>query len=182
MRITALLFWYTSIFLKDATDKHREFFTEFCQYSNWIENGEIPRDLHKIETYGSYDKVKEFYKLAKERKINLNIVDLDRHIEITKPGISKGSGIKWICQNVLNIDVNDVMAIGDSQNDISMFQIVGYPYLMENSDPYTRTFGKYFTSTVDQDGLAEAIDDYLYRVDFDLKREISQQKSNKQQN
>ncbi|VEU65124.1 Putative hydrolase M6_Spy0533 (plasmid) [Mycoplasmopsis cynos] len=74
------------------------------------------------------------------------------------------------------------MAIGDSQNDISMFQIVGYPYLMENSDPYTRTFGKYFTSTVDQDGLAEAIDDYLYRVDFDLKREISQQKSNKQQN
>ncbi|WP_223216339.1 HAD hydrolase family protein [Mycoplasmopsis cynos] len=31
-------------------------------------------------------------------------------------------------KNVLNIDVNDVMAIGDSQNDISMFQIVGYPY------------------------------------------------------
>ncbi|UWV93238.1 HAD hydrolase family protein [Mycoplasmopsis cynos] len=63
----------------------------------------------------SYDKVKEFYKLAKERKINLNIVDLDRHIEITKPGISKGSGIKWICQNVLNIDVNDVIFIGDTK-------------------------------------------------------------------
>ncbi|WAM08127.1 HAD hydrolase family protein [Mycoplasmopsis cynos] len=40
---------------------------------------------------------------------------MDRHIEITKPGISKGSGIKWICQNVLNIDVNDVIFIGDTK-------------------------------------------------------------------
>ncbi|SYV96773.1 Putative hydrolase M6_Spy0533 [Mycoplasmopsis edwardii] len=71
------------------------------------------------------------------------------------------------------------MAIGDSQNDISMFQVAGYSYAMENTDPYTMQFAKYYTSTVEQAGLAEAIDDFLYRVDFDLKREISQRQSTK---
>ncbi|EIE40361.1 hypothetical protein MCANUF31_00768 [Mycoplasmopsis canis UF31] len=161
-------------FLKNATKEQKDFFTNFCEYNKWIENGEIPSDLHKIETYGDPELLKKFSDLAIERGINLNIVNLEKHIEITKPGVSKGSGLKWFCENIFKIPLSDVMAIGDSQNDISMFEIAGFSYAMENTDPYTMRFAKFYTSTVEQSGLAEAIDDYLYRVDWDLKREISQ--------
>ncbi|TDV24361.1 hypothetical protein BCF59_0323 [Mycoplasmopsis mustelae] len=166
-------------FLKDVTTSFKKFISDFAEYNQWIETGEIPKDLHKIESYGNPDVMKKFFELAKERNINLNIVYLGGHIEITKSGISKGSGIQWVCKNILNEDVENVMAIGDSQNDISMFEIVGYSYAMENTDAYSRQFAKYFTSSVEQNGLAEAIDDYLYRSDFELKRMISQQKKQK---
>ncbi|MGZ9763418.1 Cof-type HAD-IIB family hydrolase [Mycoplasma sp. 5912] len=161
-------------YLKGADDRFRKFISDFCEYTDWIETGEIPSDLHKIESYGPLELVDKFCELAKQRGINLNIVNLKSHIEITKAGVSKGSGIKWVCDNLLNASVDDVMAIGDSQNDISMFKTAGYTYAMENTDSYSRTFAKYFTSTVEQNGLAEAIDDYLYRSDFELKRAISQ--------
>lgn len=166
-------------YLKNPAKEFKEFITNFCEYNQWIETGIIPNDLHKIETYGTKEKMKEFYDKAIQRNIDLNIVLLDSHIEITKTGISKGSGVKWLCENILNTSIENVMSIGDSQNDISMFEITGYSYAMENTDSYSRKFAKYFTSTVEQNGLAEAIDDYLYRSDFELKRAISQGKIKK---
>ncbi|WP_406614665.1 Cof-type HAD-IIB family hydrolase [Mycoplasma corogypsi] len=159
------------------SEQFLNFITEFCEYDQWITDGRLNEDMHKIEIYGDLDKLDLFYQKALEQKINLNICKLDRHIEITKSGVSKGTGIKWLCDNVFGAKLEDVMAIGDSQNDISMFKMVGYPYAMENADSYTRSFAKYYTSTVEQLGLIEAIEDYLYRVDFDLKRAISQQKA-----
>ncbi|WP_322902550.1 HAD family hydrolase [Mycoplasmopsis felis] len=166
-------------YLKNPAKEFKEFITNFCEYNEWIETGIIPNDLHKIETYGTKEKMKEFYDKAIQRNIDLNIVLLDSHIEITKTGISKGSGVKWLCENILNTSIENAMSIGDSQNDISMFEITGYSYAMENTDSYSRKFAKYFTSTVEQNGLAEAIDDYLYRSDFELKRAISQGKIKK---
>ncbi|MBN4084220.1 Cof-type HAD-IIB family hydrolase [Mycoplasma sp. CSL10166] len=162
-------------FLKDPTLEFRKFITEFCEYDNWILTGEIPDDLHKIELYGDKDKLKEFYDKAIEMNIDLNIVYLVSHIEITKPGISKGTGMKWLCDNVFGVDVKTTMAIGDSQNDISMFEMTDYSYAMANIDDYSIQFAKLHTSSVEQNGLAEAIDDYLYRTDFELKRQLSQQ-------
>ncbi|WP_027121300.1 Cof-type HAD-IIB family hydrolase [Mycoplasma leonicaptivi] len=166
-------------YLRNADQKQIDFMTDFCEYNNWIFDGRIPEDLHKIEAYGPREKLEKFYNLTKEKNVDLNVVLLDKHIEITKNGVSKGTGMKWLCENIFDIPLSEVMAIGDSQNDISMFELAGFPYAMENTDPYTRTFAKYFTSTVEQDGLAMAIDDYLYRIDFDLKKEISQGKKHK---
>ncbi|VEU70391.1 Cof-type HAD-IIB family hydrolase [Mycoplasmopsis glycophila] len=158
------------------TEEFKNFITEFCEYNDWILDGRINEDIHKIEIYGPSEKLEEFYEKAMQQKIDLNICNLKSHIEITKTGVSKGSGIKWLCENVFNTSLDNVMGIGDSPNDISMLDVVGYSYAMENADPVTKSHSKYYTSTVDQFGLAEAIDDYLYRSDFELKRAISQQK------
>lgn len=44
----------------------------------------------------------------------------------------KGSGLAGLCA-ALGISLCEVMAFGDNFNDLSMLQIVGYPYLMENA-------------------------------------------------
>lgn len=75
-------------------------------------------------------------KLLSKKKFN-NIVnllsDLDNimvvkpssyMIEITKNGIDKGYALKYICE-LLNIDLSETIAIGDSGNDIPMFKVCG---------------------------------------------------------
>ncbi|WP_426461557.1 Cof-type HAD-IIB family hydrolase [Mycoplasma hafezii] len=157
------------------TDAFKDFISDFCEYNDWILDGRLNDDMHKIEVYGDPKKLQVFYEKAVAQNIDLNICNLHSHIEITKTGVSKGTGMKWLCENVFETTVDNVMAIGDSQNDISMFELAGYSYVMENADKYTKSFAKYYTSCVDQLGLVEAIDDYLYRSDFELKRMISQQ-------
>ena len=39
-------------------------------------------------------------------------------------GVSKGEGLKQLCKK-LSIDSSQVVAIGDNENDISMFQVAG---------------------------------------------------------
>ncbi|QGZ97633.1 HAD-IIB family hydrolase [Mycoplasma sp. NEAQ87857] len=158
------------------TQEFKEFISEFCEYNDWITDGSIPNDVHKVEIYGPRENLVNFYNLAKERNIDLNICDVKSHIEITKSNVSKGTGAKWLCDNVFEMNIKDAMTVGDSQNDISMFELSDYAYVMDNADNHTKGYAKFFTSDVKQDGLVEAIDDYLYRSDFELKRMVSQGK------
>ncbi|QNM93454.1 HAD family phosphatase [Mycoplasma sp. Pen4] len=177
---TGVLLYYMGTdqyYLHGDYPKYREFLTTFNEYNDWIDDGRINDDLHKIEAYGEPEQVAEFYKQCKEANLDFEVVNiLDKYVEITNHGVSKASGLKWLCANVFDAKPEEVMAIGDSKNDVEMFKAVGYSYAMDNADAYTKSVAKYYTSAVEQDGLAEAIDDYLYRTDVDLKRAISQGK------
>ncbi|SJZ61710.1 Cof-type HAD-IIB family hydrolase [Mycoplasmopsis verecunda] len=167
-------------YMYNSNDATNEFLTTFNEYNDWIRDGRINSDLHKIEAYGESGKLKAFYDECLASGLQLDIINvLNKYIEITNIGVSKASGMKWLCDNVFQAELADVMAIGDSANDIPMFKVAGYSYAMDNADSLTKKAAKYYTSAVEQDGLAEAIDDYLYRSDFELKRAVSQQKSKK---
>ena len=88
------------------------------------------------------------------------------HCEITLDGSSKGNAIKFL-NNHLNIDRAHSMAIGDSANDISMFSEVDYSYLMADHKPNMEGTTKYHTSSPEQNGLGEAIQDFMYRNKID---------------
>ena len=45
---------------------------------------------------------------------------------------NKGLGVKSICRT-LGLDFSEVMAFGDNYNDVSMLDIVGYPYIMKTA-------------------------------------------------
>lgn len=161
-------------YFKDMPKQWHDFLVEFCEYDQFITHGEIVDDIHKIEVYGESEVIERFYTEAMKHDIDLNIINLKTHIEITKKGVSKASGMRWVCENAFNMSVEQAMAIGDSPNDISMLEVAGYSYAMDNADKLTKSKAKYYTSDVRQNGLAEAIDDYLYRSDFELKRAVSQ--------
>ncbi|VEU74424.1 COF family HAD hydrolase protein [Mycoplasmopsis citelli] len=165
-------------YVKNMPKKWFDFLVDFTEYNEFQTHGEIVEDIHKIEVYGDPEVIEKFYSDAIKEDINLNIINLKTHIEITKKGISKATGMAWVCENVLNMNVEDAMSIGDSPNDISMLEVSNYSYAMDNADPLTKQSAKFYTSDVTQNGLAEAIDDYLYRSDFELKRAVSQKGKN----
>ncbi|MFD2506882.1 HAD hydrolase family protein [Halalkalibacter alkalisediminis] len=78
------------------------------------------------------------------------------NIEITHVQAQKGLAVKaWATQH--GIDMNEVMVIGDSFNDISMFEIAKYRIAMGNAEPEIKDLSSFITKRNDEDGVALAI-------------------------
>lgn len=53
--------------------------------------------------------------------------------------------------------MENVMAIGDNLNDVSMLERVGYPVAMDNAAPEVKAIAKYTTDTNENSGVGKAI-------------------------
>jgi|GEM_PF-2384273 hypothetical protein len=59
---------------------------------------------------------------------------------------------------------DEIMTIGDGNNDIPMLSISKYSYAMANATQTVHEHSHFHTSAVEQNGLGEAILDYIYRL------------------
>lgn len=73
-------------------------------------------------------------------------------IEITPKGINKAHGIKELISK-LDIDSSEVIAFGDSENDIEMLKYVGMGVAMGNADDSVKEIADEVTGTNDEDGI-----------------------------
>lgn len=78
------------------------------------------------------------------------------NLEITHFDAQKGIALETIADN-LNIDLKDVMALGDNLNDVSMLERVGYPVAMENAMPEVKAIAKLVIDTNENSGVGKAI-------------------------
>lgn len=81
-------------------------------------------------------------------------------LEITNQGIHKGSGLLKLCQE-LHISSEQVLALGDDRNDLSMFQAAGYGVAMSNGDPVVLAAADGVVDNHCYDGVAKAIYQYV---------------------
>lgn len=77
-------------------------------------------------------------------------------VDVTALGNTKQRGIDQVCRH-FGIDVADTMAIGDGGNDIPMLRHAGIGVAMGNANDTVRATADYVTDTVDNDGLAKAL-------------------------
>lgn len=83
-----------------------------------------------------------------------------RYIEITAPGASKGEALQALCE-YLSLPGEQVMALGDSDNDMPMLQFAGYPVAMGNASPHVKEIAARVTDPNNQAGVAKAIREVL---------------------
>ncbi len=62
----------------------------------------------------------------------------------------------------LNIDMENVMAIGDAGNDLNMIIKAGYGVAMKNSFPYIKEAAKYQTDDNEHSGVAKAFERFVF--------------------
>ena len=77
-------------------------------------------------------------------------------VDVSALGCNKQLGIDLICRR-FGIDVTDTMAIGDGGNDIPMLRHAGIGVAMGNANETVKAEADYVTDTVDQDGIAKAL-------------------------
>lgn len=78
------------------------------------------------------------------------------NIEINHKDAQKGIALRHVAKD-RGIDLDDVMAIGDNFNDVSMLQIAGVSFAMGNAEPGVKNFAKYETDTNLENGVGKAI-------------------------
>jgi Cof subfamily protein (haloacid dehalogenase superfamily) len=75
---------------------------------------------------------------------------------------SKGDSLARIASE-LGIAREEVMAIGDNHNDLTMLHFAGFGVLMANAEDELKTMGFMSTSSNEEDGVAEAIERYILK-------------------
>lgn len=81
-------------------------------------------------------------------------------MEILPSGVSKGLGVQLLLDH-LSVPVDEVMALGDGENDIEMLTLAGWGVSMSNGAARTLAIANAITSSNDEDGVARAIEDYI---------------------
>ena len=78
------------------------------------------------------------------------------NIEAMAPG-GKALGIESLCAH-FGVDPARVMAIGDSDSDVSMLRPVGFPVAVENASPGLKAVARHILPHCKEDGVAFAIE------------------------
>lgn len=80
----------------------------------------------------------------------------DSYAEIVPKGYSKGSGIEYILKHY-NLPLENAIVLGDSSNDISMFQYAKNCIAMGNSEKCILDIASFITKDIHEDGIAHAL-------------------------
>ncbi len=76
--------------------------------------------------------------------------------EIAQLGVNKGSAIVEVL-DALGLDAADSVGIGDSWNDVEMFDVVGTAVAMGGTDPELQARADFVTTGVLYDGVHGAL-------------------------
>lgn len=87
------------------------------------------------------------------------------NIEIMPTGVNKGTATQELA-DMLKIPKENVMALGDQENDIEMLAYAGYGIAMGNAVAHVAAIAKYQTGHHQQDGVAQAVYRYALKHRF----------------
>ena len=82
-----------------------------------------------------------------------------RYLEITNANALKSTALEWLVQ-YLGLSMEEVLAIGDSNNDVEMLREAGIGVAVANAVPAAKSEADYLTLSNNEGGVAKAIWDF----------------------
>ena len=83
------------------------------------------------------------------------------YLEFVPKGISKGSAVRMLCEH-LGISLENSLAAGDMENDLSMIEAAGIGCAMANASPQVKAAADYVTvRDCNNSGVAEIIERFM---------------------
>ena len=112
----------------------------------------------------SYDayQLTPFFSLETENEIRKQMPDCEfgrwhpTFVDITAKGNTKQKGMEHILAH-FGMDVSETMAFGDGGNDVPMLKFAEIGVAMGNANDDVKEIANYVTSSVDEDGIANAL-------------------------
>lgn len=145
---------------------------------NEIQEFKDPKHFPKIEMIDEIEDIDDhilkisfndhFYEGDDIKKTVNGIIGDDKEIiatgftayDIISKDINKTFGVRMLAQRY-NISVDEIMAFGDSENDIEMLRYVGHPYIMANArKEYRDMFDKIAPDAKDE-GVLKVLEDFI---------------------
>lgn len=127
----------------------------FNTYENEIFKGiGVDEDIEKIK------EVKTSLRGMKEFEVVSSRFD---NFEVMNKGVSKGNAVK-ILADFYGITREQIICIGDSENDLSMIKFAGLGVAMGNADEDVKTAAQYITESNNCDGVARVIEKFVLEI------------------
>ena len=95
-------------------------------------------------------------KLLDENGFNVGLFDSGYAFHINSRGVDKGSGLMEAL-DMLNADLEDTIALGDSETDVPLFRTVKNNIAVNNSIPELKKIAKIVTTKNSGEGLLEGL-------------------------
>ncbi len=83
-----------------------------------------------------------------------------RYLEMVDARVNKGEAVAFLAAS-LGIRQSEIMAIGDSMNDVDMIEYAGCGVAMGNANSTVRAAANFVTATNSEDGVAVAIEKFV---------------------
>ena len=87
-------------------------------------------------------------------------------LECVPPGVDKAKSLERLL-SMVNIDKNDVIAVGDGFNDLSMIEYAGLGIAMDNAPQEVKSRANFVTSSNEEDGVARVIEKFILEMDVE---------------
>jgi phosphoglycolate phosphatase (TIGR01487 family) len=107
--------------------------------------------------------IEKAQKIIVENNLNVVLTDSGYAYHINSKGIDKGSGFMEAIK-MLEIDVNDTIAIGDSDTDVPLFKVVKNNIAVSNSTENLKKLAKIVTTKKSGEGVLEGLDTILSEI------------------
>lgn len=148
-------------FKNPYTDRYIEYLNLNCVICPEIRctlNTGIP----KILCFSEENRLKENIKLFEEHfsgrlKVSASTKNF---IELNNPNTDKGRGLEMLC-DILNIDIKETVAIGDSLLDVPMIVMAGVGIAVENASDDVKRAADIISPDCDSDAVAWAAERYF---------------------
>lgn len=135
--------------------------------SRQIENfvRDVPRNLPKCLIVGEPKAIEALVPIARERF--KGVVDAFTSdpcfLELVPAGVNKGLALQKLLER-LDYDRSELIAVGDSFNDLEMIQFAGLGVAMGNAREAIKSCADYVTKSNDEDGVAHLLRKHVFNA------------------
>ncbi|CAN1216895.1 Endoribonuclease YBEY, chloroplastic [Linum perenne] len=106
------------------------------------------------------NEVRPYWSEATGRRANV-VQAISHMLEIVPVGTSKGSGVQILLDH-LGATAEEIMALGDGENDIEMLKLASLGIALRNGSEKTKAVADIIGISNDEDGVADAIYRYAF--------------------
>jgi Cof subfamily protein (haloacid dehalogenase superfamily) len=82
-------------------------------------------------------------------------------LEAFHPAGNKRSAVKYLAEEIMALQPENVMAIGDDLSDIEMLEYAGIGVAMGNAPSVVKSCADWVTTTIEEDGVARAVERWI---------------------
>lgn len=132
-------------------------------YARGLENlGEIGVNVNKLiilDEESELSRIRPLLSASMQQSVSLTKA-VAGMLEVLPYGSSKGEGVAVLLKH-LGMSPKNVMAFGDGENDVEMFNLVEMGVAVNNAKDILKSAAKAVTSSNDDDGVAEVLELFL---------------------
>ncbi len=128
---------------------------------NVVEKPVFPR-MTEVVLQRTFD-MNDARKIVQQQNLDVVLSDSQYAIHINSSGINKATGFRQVMVQ-LDIRSEDVIAIGDSETDVPLFELAKYSIAVGNASDNVKSKATIATSAHAGDGVVEALDAIASRL------------------